>query len=77
MPNILISNGGIRGFTDLGNCGIADRYYDLAVAEKSIIMNYGEAYMDLFYSCYGIEDIDPEMINFFSDCRVFIVGLRM
>jgi aminoglycoside phosphotransferase len=74
MPNVIISDGRISGFIDLGNCGIADRYYDLAVAEKSIIMNFGKDYTALFYRCYGIEDIDPQRIRFFNIVECLLWG---
>lgn len=48
MPNVIIHNKRIEGYLDIGNCGVADRYYDLVVAEKSIIRNYGKTYVELF-----------------------------
>ncbi|XEC97323.1 APH(3') family aminoglycoside O-phosphotransferase [Paenibacillus tarimensis] len=74
MPNIIISNGRISGFIDLGNCGIADRYYDLAVAEKSIIMNFGKENTDLFYRCYGIDDVDHQRVRFFQIVEFLLWG---
>lgn len=66
LPNIIINNGEISGFIDLGNCGIADRYYDLAVAEKSIIRNCGIENIKLFYDEYGLESVDHEKIRFYQ-----------
>lgn len=74
LPNIIILDDRVSGFIDLGNCGIADRYYDLAVAEKSIIMNYGKEYVDLFYRCYGIEGIDQQKIRFFQIVECLLWG---
>lgn len=66
LPNIIIDGGSISGYIDLGNCGVADRYYDLAVAEKSIIRNFGKEYVELFFVHYGINDIDYEKIRFYK-----------
>ena len=74
MPNLLVAEGRITGFLDLGNCGVADRYYDLAVAEKSIVMNFGAEYIDLFYTNYGKTDIDREKIRFFQIIECLVWG---
>jgi aminoglycoside phosphotransferase len=66
LPNIIINNGEISGFIDLGNCGIADRYYDLGVVEKSIIRNCGTEYIMLFYDEYGMESVDHEKKRFYQ-----------
>jgi aminoglycoside phosphotransferase len=74
LPNIIINDGSISGFIDLGNSGIADRYYDLAVAEKSIIRNFGEEYVELFFVHYGIDDIDYKKIRFYQLVEKFVWG---
>jgi aminoglycoside phosphotransferase len=51
MPNLVVYKGGVGGFIDVGNCGIADKYFDLAVAVKSIVRNYGEKWVPIFYKC--------------------------
>jgi aminoglycoside phosphotransferase len=66
LPNIIIKDGTIEGYLDLGNCGMADRYYDLAVAEKSIIRNFGSEYLQLFYEQYGISKSNTEKIRFYQ-----------
>jgi len=48
LPNVLIHNGKINGFIDVGNSGIADIYQDLAIATKSIIRNYGKEWVSSF-----------------------------
>ncbi|GMK37602.1 aminoglycoside phosphotransferase APH(3') [Paenibacillus sp. CCS19] len=72
LPNIIVNGGCISGFIDLGNCGVADRYYDLAVAEKSIIRNFGEGYSDLFFNHYGIKNIDDKKIRFYQLVEHFV-----
>lgn len=66
LPNIIINDGRINGFIDLGSCGVADRYYDLAVAEYSILRNCGKEYLDLFYSSYGISNVDQQRLRFYK-----------
>jgi len=72
LPNIIIDGGCISGYIDLGNCGVADRYYDLAVAEKSIIRNFGKEYVKIFFVHYGINDIDYEKIRFYKLVEHFV-----
>jgi kanamycin kinase/aminoglycoside 3'-phosphotransferase-2 len=66
VPNIIINGREISGFIDMGNCGIADRYYDLAVAVKSIIRNFGSDYTEMFFDEYGSMEIDQEKIKFYQ-----------
>lgn len=66
LPNIIIDEGCISGYIDLGNCGVADSYYDLAVVEKSIIRNFGKEYIELFFDQYGISKIDYQKIRFYQ-----------
>jgi kanamycin kinase/aminoglycoside 3'-phosphotransferase-2 len=63
MPNVMLKDGEISGFLDLGGCGMADPYADLAIAEKSIIRNYGEEYVNLFYKAYGIDSPDRKKVK--------------
>lgn len=45
LPNILAKDGEITGFIDLGKCGVADKWCDIALASRSIEHN--------FCGCYG------------------------
>lgn len=49
LPNIFASNNQFAGFIDVGECGIADKWFDLAICEKSIRRNYGEEFVSKFY----------------------------
>ena len=49
LPNIFASKDKFTGFIDVGECGIADKWFDLAICEKSIRRNYGEEYISKFY----------------------------
>ena len=54
LPNIFADNDHFSGFIDVGECGIADMWFDLAICEKSIIRNYGKEYVNEFYDTLGI-----------------------
>ena len=64
LPNVLIRSGLATGFVDLGELGVADRWWDLAVASWSITWNLGQGYEDFFLDEYGIQK-DPERIGFY------------
>lgn len=49
LPNIFAEGNKFIGFIDVGECGIADKWFDLAICEKSIKRNFGDKYIDLFY----------------------------
>ena len=61
LPNVLIEEGVATGFVDLGELGVADRWWDLAVATWSVTWNLGPGYEDLFLSEYGVERDDPQL----------------
>ena len=56
IPNIFFENDEITGFIDLGDSGIADMWFDIAILVKSLRRNYetDEAEKYLF-KCLGIE----------------------
>lgn len=44
LPNLLADADGALGFIDLGNCGIADPYQDIALALRSLRQNLAGVY---------------------------------
>lgn len=54
LPNVLISGGEATGFVDLGDLGVADRWWDLAVGSWSVTWNLGLGWEDLFLASYGV-----------------------
>lgn len=54
LPNIFAFDNKFSGFIDVGECGIADKWFDLAICEKSIRRNYGEEYVSKFYEQLNI-----------------------
>lgn len=55
LPNVLIENGQVSGYLDLGRLGVADRWSDLAVATWSVTWNLGPNWEDCFLDAYGIQ----------------------
>lgn len=64
LPNVLIEDGDVVGFLDLGELGVADRWWDLAVGAWSVTWNLGPGWEDLFFRSYGAEP-DPSKIRFY------------
>lgn len=64
LPNIFASKDKFEGFIDVGECGIADKWFDLAICEKSIIRNYGQEYVERFYEELNIVP-DRNKINYY------------
>jgi kanamycin kinase len=54
-PNILIEGGRAIAYLDLGELGVADRWWDLAVATWSLTWNLGPGFEALFLAEYGAE----------------------
>ncbi len=64
FPNILIDGDRVAGFVDLGELGVADRWWDLAVATWSTTWNVGRGYEDAFLNAYEIEP-DADRIAYY------------
>ncbi len=48
LPNVFFQDGGVSGFLDLGRCGIADPYQDIALCYRSLRDNFNgsHGYLD-------------------------------
>lgn len=44
LPNVFFDSGKVSGFIDLGNCGIADKYQDIALCYRSLKHNLNGKY---------------------------------
>ncbi len=64
LPNILIEDERATGYVDLGELGVADRWWDLAVATWSLTWNLGPGFEDLFLAEYGVP-MDVERMTFY------------
>lgn len=63
-PNVLIEDWVAVGFVDLGELGVADRWWDLAVASWAVGWNFGPGYEDAFLAAYGVAP-DSERLAFY------------
>ena len=64
VPNVLLRDSEVAGYVDLGELGVADRWWDLAVATWSLQWNFGPGFENQFLHTYGIEK-DPIRIRFY------------
>ncbi|MET0751856.1 MAG: APH(3') family aminoglycoside O-phosphotransferase [Pyrinomonadaceae bacterium] len=65
VPNVILKDGKLNGFVDLGNAGIADKYQDIALLMRSVKDNFGEEYEEKVFEIYGIEP-DWKKIHFYK-----------
>lgn len=56
LPNIFALDNKFSGFIDVGECGIAEKWFDIAIVVKSIIRNYGKEAVQDFYKQLGVEE---------------------
>lgn len=63
-PNILLSGGEAVAYVDIGELGVADRWWDLAVATWSVTWNFGPGHEALFLTRYGARP-DPARQAFY------------
>lgn len=72
LPNVLLADGEVSGFIDLGDAGVGDKWRDIALCYRSLKHNFdgtfgGKVYEDfnpdLLFEALGIEP-DWEKINY-------------
>jgi kanamycin kinase len=63
-PNDFIEGDQITGYLDLGELGVADRWWDISVAMWSTTWNVGPGYEELFADTYGI-DVDADKLAYY------------
>lgn len=66
LPNIVIHQGQLSGFIDIGMAGMSDRYRDLALCGRSLAHNFGPEWLPLLYQAYGLEKVDGAKIGFYK-----------
>lgn len=57
LPNLLLKDGKISGYIDIGGIGIADRYSDIVDCWNSLKNNFGGVFGGKVY-----EDFDPDIL---------------
>lgn len=66
FPNVVITDWALSGFIDLGRCGVADRYHDLAQVARSVRRNLGEPWVAPFFAAYGIGAPDEAKLHYYQ-----------
>ena len=61
LPNIFIQGEKISGFIDLGRCGIADKYQDIALCYRSLVHNADGYYGEKVYPEINLEGLFDEL----------------
>jgi kanamycin kinase len=64
VPNVLLEDGEVTGFVDIGGLGLADRWRDLAVGTWSVTHNLGPGFEAAFLEGYGVK-ADPQRQRFY------------
>jgi aminoglycoside phosphotransferase len=65
LPNVMLADDGtVTGYLDLGELGVADRWWDLAVGSWSVTWNLGSGWEDHFLESYGVEP-DADRMRFY------------
>lgn len=67
LPNVFLDLTGRRltGFIDWGRAGIADRYQDLALAERSLRFNFGPGWERCLFDAYGLTHVDEAKLAYY------------
>lgn len=66
VPNVIVDDGSVTGYVDLGRSGVGDRHRDLSIACRSIAVNFGAHAAGVFLDAYGIDRPDLARIDFFA-----------
>jgi kanamycin kinase len=53
-PNALLADNRVVAYVDLGELGVADRWWDVAIGTWSATWNFGNGLEELFLASYGI-----------------------
>lgn len=66
FPNVVIEGWALSGFIDLGRCGVADRYHDLAQAARGVRRSLGERWVAPLFAAYGIGAPDEARLRYYQ-----------
>lgn len=61
MPNLLLDKNKFGAFIDLGNCGVADKYQDIALCYRSLLHNFVGLYTGKKYPEFEAEQFFEEL----------------
>lgn len=65
LANVMVDQGEVVGFVDVGRCGLSDRYLDLAIAARSLAHHVSPEALGPFFVEYGIDYPDLGKIDFY------------
>ena len=65
LPNVMMHDGRLSGFIDVGTAGIGDRYRDLALVGRSITRNLGDEWVGVFFEHYGLKAPDQDKLRYY------------
>ena len=57
LPNVFFQEGKVSGFIDLGDCGISDKWRDIALCWRSLLNNISGV-----YATDPVPDFDPDIL---------------
>ncbi|MFI0419948.1 aminoglycoside 3'-phosphotransferase [Spongiactinospora sp. 9N601] len=63
--NVLVPHVGDPVLIDVGGLGVADRYLDLAIAERDLRADFGPRAVDDFLAAYGLDVLDEGKLGYF------------
>ena len=73
LPNIMMKDGRLTGFIDLGGGGIGDRHIDLFWGAWTLYYNLKtDRYTDLFLDSYGKDGVDRYLLHTVAAAEVFL-----
>lgn len=64
LDNLLVEDGQITGCIDVGRCGMADRYQDIAIM-WNCLGEFGDQCRSAFLRGYGLDSPDDRRLSFF------------
>lgn len=65
LPNVMVCDGHLSGFIDVGTAGIGDRYRDLALVGRSMTRNLGAEWVEVFFERYGLNEPDRGKLHYY------------
>ena len=55
LPNVFLENGRVSGLIDLGDCGIADKWRDIALCRRSLRDNFNGTFGGKIYPLFNAD----------------------
>ena len=70
LPNVMIHDGRLSGYIDLGYAGVGDRYLDFVAVCYTIRRNFGNEWIPLFFQEYG-QELDQAKLSVYQRIHDF------